>query len=435
MEQRRIVIVGSGFAGLWAALGAAARRRREHAEDKVQVTLISPDGLLVIRPRLYEADLGGVRVPVEGLLSSIGVELRIASVEGIDGGRRRLTFAGQAPGNITYDQLVLCAGSALRIPLHPGRIHSVDSHAEARALHEAVAALRQRPAPGYRATVVGAGFTGIEVAAELAGMLGDAARAAGAEPAREPVQLIESASSVAPEFGPAARAVIGDALGGLGVALRPATSVSQVDEDGVVLADGEQVRSDLTVWACGPRASALSEQLGVALDECGRVAVDEHLAAGVDGVWVAGDCARAFADGGQIAPMSCQHAIPQGRQAGENAVASALGRPLGSYRQPLYLTCLDLGSAGALLTSGFARDDIVATGEQGKRFKRFINRSVIYPPHGQDAAALLKLGGSAPPGRIVARIQALALRNTAIRRSVTSGAADHASAYFSAETA
>lgn len=434
MEQSRIVIVGSGFAGVWAALGAAARRRRERAEERVRVTLISPDGLLVVRPRLYEADLSGTCVPLEELLRAIGVELHIASVEGIDVQRRTLTLAGHAQGEMTYDELVLCAGSALRVPRHPSPIHSVDSHAEARALHEAVAALRERPDAGFRATVVGAGFTGIEVAAELAGMLGEAARVAGAEPAREPVQLIESTGSIAPEFGPSARAVIRDALTGLGVGLRTETSVSRVD-DGVLLDDGERLESDLTVWACGPRASMLTEELGVALDECGRVTVDPHLAADVDGVWVAGDCARAVADGEQIAPMSCQHAMPQGRQAGQNAVARALGRPLQIYRQPLYLTCLDLGSAGALLTRGFEREDIIATGEQGKRFKRFINRSLIYPPPGREAAPLLKLGGAAPPGRVTARIQGLALRSAAIRRSVTSGGKDHAAAYVSAGTA
>jgi NADH dehydrogenase len=133
--------------------------------------------------------------------------------------------------------------------------------------------------------------------------------------------------------------------------------------------------------------------------------------------------------------MSCQHAMPQGRQAGENAVAGALGLALGSYRQPLYLTCLDLGSAGALLTSGFARQDIIATGEQGKRFKRYINRSLIYPPHGERAAPLLKLGARPPAGPAVARIQALALRSAAIRRSITSGGEDHAAAYSREEIA
>jgi NADH dehydrogenase len=435
MEQRRIVIVGSGFAGVWAALGAAARRRRERAEDTLRITLISPDGALVMRPRLYEADLDGVRVPLEGILRPIGVELCIGSVEGIDSRRRGLTLAGQAPGGMTYDQLVLCAGSTLRVPQHVGRIHSVDSHAEAGALHAAIAALRERPQAGYRATVVGAGFTGVEVAAELTAMLAGAARAAGAEPARDPVHLIESGSSIAPEFGPAARTVIGDALTDLGVRFHTETSVSRVDDRGVLLADGERIESDLTVWACGPRASALNEQLGVALDECGRAAVDRYLAAGVDGVWVAGDCARAAADGRQIAPMSCQHAMPQGRLAGENAVASALGRALASYRQPLYLTCLDLGSGGALLTSGFARERIIATGPQGKEFKRFINRSLIYPPPGQEASPLLELGRTAPPGPFIARIQALALRSAATRKRLTSRAEDRATAYFKAETA
>jgi NADH dehydrogenase len=407
MSRPRIVIVGGGFAGVWAAMGAAARLQRERAEEKIAITLISPDGLLVMRPRLYEADLGGTRVPLQPLLDSLGVELRRASVETIDVERRALLLSGDAPGELRYDQLVLCAGSRLTLPPSARELYSADDHAAASALQAAIATLAERPSAAFSATVVGAGFTGVELAAELAGILSDRARRAGGPAPDTPVTLIDAAADVAPEFGPDAREVIHGALTGLGVATQTGVAVSRVEQDGVLLADGHLIRSDLTVWACGPHASALNGQLGPQLD----------------------DCARATVDGRQLAPMSCQHAIPQGRQAGENAVAALLGRPLGEYRQPLYIACLDLGAAGALVTRGFDRNRILATGEQGKRFKRFINRSRIYPPAGRDRAKLLRAGRAAPAGRAAAAIQGLALRSAAVRGRVTSHGEDRAESY------
>jgi NADH dehydrogenase len=434
MKRHRIVIVGGGFAGVWAALGASARLRSERAESRATITLVSPDDALVIRPRLYEADLAGVRVPLNRVLSPLGIEQRVASVETIDTDRRSLTLVGERPdaGELPYDQLVLCAGSRLTLPQHFEKVHCADSYEQAIALHQAVAALGENPAKQFSATVVGGGFTGLELAAELTAMLRDAALAADGDPSDVRVDLVEQAPSVAPEFGARARAVIASALQSLGVQTHAGVPVSQVDDSGVTLADGKRIASAITVCATGPRATALNEQLGLPLDEQGRVAVDAHMASGIDGVWVAGDSARVTVDGEHLALMSCQHAMPQGRQAGANAAAAAIGRSLGEYSQPMYLTCLDLGAAGALLTCGFERDFILAAGEQAKPFKRFINRSNIYPP-ADNPSGLLKLGKTGPPGALTAAIQTRALRSKAVRKAVTGGGEDRAAIYASVD--
>jgi NADH dehydrogenase len=430
MERRLIVIVGGGFAGVWAAMGASAQLRSHADQHAVGITLVSPGDALVVRPRLYEADLSGVRVPLKGVLSPVGIQHRQAAVAEIDVKRRVLTLTGRCSGELRYDQLVLCAGSRVRVP---DGVYCADSYQQAVALHGAVGGLAERPEAGLAATVVGAGFTGLEVAAELADMLSGVARAAGRPPAEARVRLVDQAASLAPEFGSAARAVIQDSLQSLGVEVHTGVRVSQVDAGQAVLADGRRLDAGLMVWAAGPRASELNQQLGVELDSLGRIPVDAHLATEVDGVWVAGDSARVVADAEHLALMSCQHAMPQGRQAGENAAATALGRPLGRYRQPLYLTCLDLGSAGALLTRGFERDVVLATGEDAKRFKRFINRSLIYPPVNATAGQLLKLGTTATPGRVGAGIQGLALRSGTLRRVLTGRGEDLAAQYSAQE--
>jgi NADH dehydrogenase len=432
MKQKRIVIVGGGFAGVWAAMGAARLLRGQGAEDRIGITLVSPDDALVIRPRLYEADLGGVRVPLSRVLAPVGIEHRQARVDGIAVDGRKLTLAGPSPAELEYDQLVLCAGSEVRLPGGADGVHCADSYRQAVALREAVAGLGKRSGAPFSATVVGAGFTGIELAAELSDRLRAAARDAGASPAQASVHLVDQADSVAPEFGPRARAVIEDALSSLGVQTHTGVPVSQLDAEGVTLAGGERIDGGLTIWAGGPRASTLNEQLGLALDAQGRLEVDAQMATGVDGVWAAGDSAAVSVDGQHLAMMSCQQAMPQGRQAGENAAAAVLGRPPGRYTQPLYLTCLDLGSAGALLTCGFERDRILARGERAKRFKRWINRSLIYPPAGEDGAELLRLGKAATPGPLTAKIQQLALRSNTVRNAVVSRAEDRAERYSTA---
>jgi NADH:quinone reductase (non-electrogenic) len=434
MERRgQIVIIGGGFAGVWAALGAAALLQRHSAQSRASIVLVSPDDAMVIRPRLYEAELSGVRVPLAGLLSLLGVEHRRASVEDVDVERRTLTLAGHCPGELTYDQLLLCAGSELERPLGVTGVFSVDSYEQALALHGAIASLSERPTARFNAVVVGAGFTGLEVAAELADMLAAAAHGAGAPSASTRVLLVDQAMRVAPDFGPDARPTIVAALRSLGVETRTGARAQHIDTGGVTLRDGARLDADLTVWAGGPRASRLNEQLGVRLDPLGRVGVDATMATPVANVWAAGDCASVTADGNHMALMSCQHAMPQGRQAGENAAATLLGYPRGQYRQPLYLTCLDLGSAGALLTCGFDRNTVLATGEDAKRFKRYINRSLIYPPANATRSELLELGQRATPGPAAAAATQMALRSAALRNALTAGAVDRAAQYASAE--
>src|SRR5579875_2774551 len=406
MNSRRILIVGGGPAGVRAAVGAAERLRSARARHRA-VELVNPDPWLVLRPRLYESDLSGVRVPLDAVLGPIGVVHRRGTVTEID-----------------------AAGSTLPLP-DGAPVLAVDTYAQAQALHRRLAGLRDRPGAKFSAVVVGGGFTGVEIAAELAGMLKRAARSAGRR-ARGPITLIERGPNPAPDFGPRARSVIERSLRSLGVEVKTGTAVVGVHAAGVVLADGSEVEGELVVWSTGPRASRLTGQVPARRDPLGRVVVDRHLASGVEGIWVAGDSACASVDGRHTALMSCQHAMAQGRLAGQNAAAVSLGEPPRPYRQPLYLTCLDLGGAGALLTCGFDRDTVLATGAEAKRFKRHINRCLIYPPANATAEELLKLGKPEPSGPVVAALTRLALRSRRVRRRASAG--EDRAALFAAAT-
>jgi NADH:ubiquinone reductase (H+-translocating) len=116
----------------------------------------------------------------------------------------------------------------------------------------------------------------------------------------------------------------------------------------------------------------------------------------VPGVFATGDAAKAACDDvGNYALMSCQHATRMGAFAGNNAAAELLGVPTKPYHQKVYVTCLDLGAAGALFTRGWERK-VEMVGEVAKKTKQEINTVWIYPPRADRAAAL----ASADPERV-----------------------------------
>ena len=113
-----ILVIGGGFAGLWAALGAA-RKRGELGIDagEMRIRLVNRDPWHVIRVRTYEPDLSDVRVDLGAVLRTAGIDLVLGSVTDLDPAARRVVIDG-ADGReaLAYDGLVLAAGSAVPKP-------------------------------------------------------------------------------------------------------------------------------------------------------------------------------------------------------------------------------------------------------------------------------------------------------------------------------
>jgi NADH:ubiquinone reductase (H+-translocating) len=239
----------------------------------------------------------------------------------------------------------------------------------------------------FTAVVVGAGFTGLEVATEMVGRLREVAVAAGsAEPVR--VVLVERADVVGPELGEGPRPQILEALAELGVEQHLGVSLEGVTPEGVRLSDGTTIAARTTVWTAGMLASPLTAHVPGERDRLGRLHVDPFLqVTGVPGVYAAGDTAAALAEDGHHVMQSCQHAVPQGKFAGRNVAADLLGLEQIAFAPDPYVTCLDLGAAGAVLTSGWDRA-VQQTRQEAKDLKRTINAVWIYPPV-DDAAEIL----------------------------------------------
>jgi NADH:ubiquinone reductase (H+-translocating) len=378
----RVLVLGAGFAGLWAAIGAA-RMREEFGTRAagVEILVVDRNAYHNIRVRNYEVDLSEAAIPLAELLDPIGVHHMVGEVQAIDPAKQQVIVATRGGRQtLDYDRLVLTLGSELVRPAIPGlaaNSFDVDTYAAALRLDAHLAGLGKQAASDGRSTVVivGAGFTGIEVASEMPGKL-DRAGVTG----DRRIILIDPNPVVGATIGEPARPVITEALSALGVEMRLDVKVDEVDANGITLSSGEFIPTRTVVWCAGMRASPLAATLPVERDSLGRLHVDSYMRArGLTNVFAAGDVASGVVDGVHCTVMSCQFARPMGRFAGHNVMADLLGEPMLPLDIDWYVTVLDLGAWGALHTVGWDRK-LHTTGAAAKATKQTINHKRIYPP-------------------------------------------------------
>jgi NADH:ubiquinone reductase (H+-translocating) len=402
-----ILVVGGGFAAVWTA-AAAARRAQEAGLEPgdLSITLVAPGDDMVIRPRLYEDHPEEMRVALRRILDPIGVQHVHAIVERVDSERSEVVAVDASGEQFTlpFRRAVVAAGSQLVRPAGIANAHflfDIDTLPAAVALDRHLRDLPSMSAIAgrYAAVVIGGGFVGIELATELVGRLEAIAATEGAE-SEVRVILVEREPVIGPDLGPGPRPAIEAALDELGVLRCLSSTVAGFDGTEVQLDDGSKIPAVTAVWAAGMRASAVAESVPGPHDELGRIEVDTEMRAlEAANVFVAGDTASIEVAPGHRAPQACQYAHQMGKVAGHNAASDVLGLPLVAFAPDPYVTCVDLGAAGAVYTEGFDRH-IRATGEDAKAIKRTINRKLIYPTV-DDAALILEradyMTASRPP--------------------------------------
>lgn len=397
---KRIVIIGTGFAGMYSALSAARLRAEQGVSpEALEIVVVSPEPVMTVRPRLYEDNPHDMAASLEPLFSCADVQFIQGHVDLIQTEKDQIEILSPdgVRSPLAYDRLVLAAGSQVRHPPIPGLADfafNVDQREEANRLWRHVHDLVDKAPSIERDTVViaGGGFTGIETAAEFPHRM----RSIFGDDAGIRVIIVEQAAAIGPDLGPGPRPVIENALAELGIEVMLGATVTAVDARGITLAGGERIETSTLIWTGGVRATPLTEQIPSERDSLGRLIVDEHLRVpGSPKVFATGDAANAATDTDDNRTlMSCQHAMPLGKCSGHNAAADLLGVPNFSYEQLGYATCLDLGPWGAVVTKGWDRQ-VVMSGAEAKALKTQINSVWIYPPSAEREAAF----AAAEPGK------------------------------------
>jgi NADH dehydrogenase len=369
---QRIVIVGGGFGGLYAA--------RRLGRAPVHVTLIDRRNFHLFQPLLYQVATGGlspanIAAPLRAVLKrQRNTEVLLGEVTDIDVAGRRVLLRDVA---IPYDALVIATGARHHYfghdewePFAPGLKTVEDATEIRRRILFAFEAAEREPDPERRRAwltfvVVGGGPTGVE----LAGTIGELARHTlrgnfrNINPADACILLVEGTDRVLPSYIPSLSAKATRALARLGVRVRTGALVTDVQHDTVTIRRGsasECVAAHTILWAAGVEASplgrALARATGVALDRVGRVQVGPDLTVpGHPELFVIGDLAHCPGPGGKPLPGVAPVAIQQGRY-----VADLIRRRLeGGTSAPFHYhdrgSMATIGRAAAVADFGWIR--------------------------------------------------------------------------------
>ena len=335
-----VVISGGGFGGLFAA----RQLERSMPLNSARITLVNDVNFLLYTPFLPEAAAGTLEprhvvTPLRGVLKD--TRLRIGAVVGRDGARRTVTYRDQegADHELRYDRLVVAHGSVSRVLPIPGlATHAVGFKSLADAIwlrNHVVDCLETADESTDDAlceelltfVFVGGGYAGLEALAELQDFAAEALRFyPPREASRHALDPRRGSRPRPAETEPKLADYACRELRGRGIDIRLATTLEEVTANSVKLSTGESIPAKTVVWTAGVVSHPSVRNLGLPLDERGRIRVDDHLLVeGEDDVWALGDCAAVPdpAKGGSVAsPPTSQHAIRQGRVAGRNVAAS-----------------------------------------------------------------------------------------------------------------
>jgi NADH dehydrogenase len=332
----RIVIIGGGFGGLWAA--------RRLARAPVDVLLIDRRNHHVFSPLLYQVATAGlspgdIAAPIRWVLrKQTNVKVWLAEATSVDVNSKVVQLSD---GEVSYDYLIVAAGAR---PAYFGHDEWAKQARGLKTMEDAIAMRQQVLVAFERAererdravqrrlltfVVIGGGATGVE----LAGALAEISRHALAHdfrtihPETARVILIEGGPEVLSTYVPALSAFARRALEQLGVAVWTGTRVTAI-EPGVVRMGSETLETETVLWAAGVEAAPIGATLGAPVDKAGRISVNADLTLpGRDDVYVVGDMARLSGPDGQPLPGVSQVAMQEAKWSADNILRTLAGKP------------------------------------------------------------------------------------------------------------
>jgi NADH dehydrogenase len=327
------LILGGGFAGSYVA----------RLLGKRGATIVSPENFMLYTPLLPEAASGTLEprhvvVPLRAMARH--AELLLGRASGLDAERRRVRVeADEQLFWVGYENLVVALGAVARTLPIPGLAEHALGFKDLpdaiqlrnhvlRRLEAAAAA----PSEAHRRrelsfVFVGAGYAGVEALAELSDLVRDALRY---YPSirREPQRwvLVDAAPKILPEIPPRLGEYAAELLARRGVEIHVNTTLEAVEPHAAVLSDGMRVPTSTVVWTAGIRPQAILSELGLPVDDRGRIVVGPTLQVeGHERIWALGDGARVpnLATPDHPDPPTCQHALRQARRVARNLAGEA----------------------------------------------------------------------------------------------------------------
>ena len=370
-KPQHVVIIGGGFAGLWAT--------RALAHAPVRVSLVDRGNHHLFQPLLYQVATAGLSAPdIAAPLRHIlrgqrNVTVLMGDVVAIDAMGKTLRFAdNDMPGNgrLGYDTLLLASGSTHAYFGHDGwavdapGLKTLDDALEIRRrILTAFERAEAEPDPVARAAwltfaVVGGGPTGVELAGTLAEIARHTLRGEfrRIDPGSARILLLEAGARVLSTFPESLSHKARASLQRLGVEVRTGVAVTSIDANGVVLGDHEPIAARTVLWAAGVAASPLARSLEVPLDRVGRVIVAPDLSVpGHPEIFVAGDLATVRGENDKPVPGVAPAAKQMGRHAARAIRARLAGKPAPAFRYRDYGNLATIGRRAGVVDLGRLR--------------------------------------------------------------------------------
>jgi demethylphylloquinone reductase len=347
MTQTRICILGGGFGGLYTALRLS--QLAWNKLEKPEITLVDQRDRFVFLPLLYELvtkelETWEIAPPYIELLTNTGIQFRQLAVASIDVQAKQVHFQNHA--QLDYDYLVLAMGG--ETPMN--RVPGVAEHAipfrtiqDAYRLEEKLRLLEESDADKLRVAIVGAGYSGVELACKLAERLGDRGR----------VRLVEATDQIlrtSPEFN---RETASKALSERDVWIDLETKVESVTADAIALEYKGQldiIPVDIVLWTVGTQVSEVVQNLPLKHNDRQQLVINTNLQAlDYPEIFALGDLAECLDAEGQRVPSTAQAAFQQADYAGWNIWASIMGKPLLPFRYQALGEIMSLGTDNATL--------------------------------------------------------------------------------------
>lgn len=347
-RKTQIVILGGGFAGVETAryLDRTVAKRSD-----VEVTLVSRDNFTLFTPMLDEVAAGDLEPahicnPLRKLLRHVTV--LSGEIKAIDVARRQVRISygiRQLTRHLAFDHLVLALGSEtdyFEIPGVAEHALGIKTLGDAVMLRAGVIAMLEtasvEPDPARRKriltfVVAGSGFAGVETVGAINDLARESLAHYGRIDPREVRVVLIGGKTILAELGEDLGAYAQEKLKERQVEIKLGAKVVGYTEGVVHCSDGEAIETDTLIWAAGVAPSPILRDIPCELQK-GRVAVDATLEVpGLPGAWAVGDCAAIIDPTSRLPyPPTAQHAIREGRRAGENIHARLQGKPAKPFR-------------------------------------------------------------------------------------------------------